>query len=229
MAHWVQAVGLQLDPAWRRRPDPARRRDAAEFATALEERGGPTTFCYTTTGLEASMDVLLWRMAPSLDDLQEALARDLRRGMGRWLDVAHSFVGVTAPSPYAGRPQPEVPALFSGERARYLIVYPFTKTVGWYSLDGAARRHLMGEHIRIGRAHPEVRQLLANSFGVDDQDFLVAYETDAPDRFSELVRELRHTAARAYTAGDTPISVGVRRDAHELGQVLGGWTKETHL
>ena len=49
----------------------------------------------------------------------------------------------------------------------------------------------MNEHMRVGRGYPSVRQALAYSFGLDDQDFIVAYETDDLAAFGDLVRELR--------------------------------------
>jgi chlorite dismutase len=218
---WIQALALRLDPGWRRRPGDERRRDAACFADAVRAAPG-TTHCYATVGLEAGADVLLWRLAPGLDELQAGTAAVRGTGLGRWLEHTTSFVGEVRPSPYARRPQPAVPALFDGERRRYLIVYPFTKTAGWYALGAEERRTMMTEHMRLGHSHPEVRQLLASSFGVDDQDFVVAYGTDDPARFSDLVRDLRATRARAYTACDTPLLIGVRRSVTEVGGVLGG-------
>lgn len=221
MAQWIQALALRVDPAWRRRPDDERREGADAFLGAVRD-GRVTTYCYSTLGLEADSDLMLWRMAGDPDDLQRAGAEQLAAGAGRWLDVTHSFVGVIQPSPYVRRALPEVPALFDGERRRYLIVYPFTKTAEWYRLSGEDRRRLMGEHIRIGHAHPEVRQLLANSFGMDDADFVVAYETDDAAGFSALVHELRGTAARVHTAADTPLLAGIHRTPAHLADLLGG-------
>lgn len=221
MSDWVQATALALDPGWRHREPRQRCDDARRFVDAVGGRPGLHVNTYATTGLEPDADLLIWRLAPDPDMLQEASAACLRAGMGRWLRPVHTFLGLVRPSPYARRPQPEVPALFSGERARYLVVYPFTKTADWYLLPAEARREAMHDHMRIGHSHPEVRQLLANSFGVDDQDFLVAYETDDLACFSELVNELRFTEARRYTAADTPLLLGIHRPPAEITRMLG--------
>jgi chlorite dismutase len=218
---FVQALALSLDPAWRRLPREERCRDAESFVHEVEGRGGVHTYCYSSIGLEPGVDVLLWRLGPELGTLEEAAAGTLRAGLGRWLGVTHSFLGVIHPSQYVKKPTEQEQSLFSGERARYLIVYPFTKGTEWYLLGKDARQGIMNEHMRVGHAYPQVRQLLANSFGVDDQDFLVAYETDDLVAFGNLVRDLRGTESRRSTVRDTPILVGVHRPLSEITHLLG--------
>ena len=111
--------------------------------------------------------------------------------------------------------------MFEGERARYLIVYPFTKSTEWYLLPREIRQGSMNEHMRIGHGYPQVRQLLAYSFGLDDQDFVVAYETDDLPAFSALVRDLRATEGRRSTVRDTPILTAVHRPVREILDMLG--------
>jgi chlorite dismutase len=43
------------------------------------------------------------------------------------------------------------------------------------------------------------------SFGLDDQEFVVAFETDQPSDFLDLVQELRESKASRYTLRDTPM------------------------
>jgi chlorite dismutase len=119
------------------------------------------------------------------------------------------------------RPTSQEQSLFSGERSRYLVVYPFTKSTEWYLLGQEARQGVMNEHMRVGHQYPQVRQLLASSFGLDDQDFLVAYETDDLVAFGRLVRELRGTESRRSTVRDTPILAGIRRPVAEVAGLLG--------
>jgi chlorite dismutase len=221
MAQWVQALALGLDPSWRRQAPGRRCEDARQLVETVEGWQGVRSLTYSTVGIEPGVDLVLWRLADSPEALEEAGAACLRAGLGRWLRVAHSFLGIGRPSPYARRPPPELPALFTGDRSRYLVVYPFTKTAGWYLMEDEARRTAMTEHMRIGHFHPEVRQLLANSFGIDDQDFLVAYETDDLAGFSDLVRELRATEGRRYTADDTPLLLGIHRPLPEITRLLG--------
>jgi chlorite dismutase len=218
---FVQALALGVDPAWRRLPAADRRNTCAEFFSAVEGGEAVTTFTYSMVGLKPGIDVLLWRLGSGLDALEESAAAALRSGMGTWLEVRQSFVGVIQPSQYVKKPTPQEQSLFSGERSRYLIVYPFTKSTEWYLLDKETRQSVMNEHMKVGHGYPQVRQLLAYSFGLDDQDFLVAYETDDLVAFSELVRSLRSTESRRSTMRDTPILTGIHREPRELASLLG--------
>ena len=218
---YIQALGLALDPAWRRLQAEERCQDARAFTEAVEGWPGVVTYTYSSIGLEPGVDLLIWRLGPSLDALEEAGAGALRAGLGRWLRVTQSLLGVIQASQYVRRPTAQEQSLFSGERARYLIVYPFTKSTDWYLLGKEARQGVMNEHMRVGHAYPQVRQLLANSFGLDDQDFVVAYETDDLPGFSNLVRDLRGTDSRRSTVRDTPILVGVHRPLAEITRLLG--------
>ena len=218
---FVHALALGLDPAWRRLSEVERRDSCTEFFAAVESGEAVTTFTYSMVGLKPGTDMLLWRLGSGLDALEEAAAAALRSGMGRWLEVRQSFVGVIQPSQYVKKPTPQEQSLFSGERSRYLIVYPFTKSTEWYLLDKGTRQAVMNEHMKVGHSYPQVRQLLAYSFGLDDQDFLVAYETDDLVAFSELVRSLRSTESRRSTVRDTPILTAIHREPREIQALLG--------
>ena len=217
----MHALALGLDAEWRRLPSAQRCETAEELATAVTRKSDVVTHSYSMVGLQAGADLLLWSLGPSLESLEERAAMVLRSGMGAWLGVKESFLGVIQPSQYVKKPTPQEQSLFSGERSRYLIVYPFTKSTDWYLLGKEARQGIMNEHMRVGHEYPEVRQLLANSFGVDDMDFLVAYETDDLPKFGELVRALRGTDSRKSTVRDTPILTGIHRPIQEITALLG--------
>ena len=220
---YVHALALGLDPAWRRLPDDVRRDDAARFAErmAAPAEASLRTFTYSSVGIEPGVDILLWRFGPSVDALEEAAAAVLGAGLGRWLTVRHSLIGRIGPSQYVRKPTDQEQSPFDGERSRYLIVYPFTKSAEWYLLAGEARQGIMNEHMRVGHQYPMVRQALAYSFGLDSQDFVVAYETDDLPAFGDLVRALRATESRRTTVSDTPILLGVHRPVEEIVRLLG--------
>src|SRR5437588_12327609 len=64
---------------------------------------------------------------------------------------------------------------------------------------------MMNEHIRIGITYPSVKLNTTYSFGLDDQEFVVAFESDSPSDFLDLVMKLRETKSSEYTLRDTPI------------------------
>jgi len=218
---FVHALALGIDPAWRRLPAEERCRTAEEMAAELQPGTAVTTYTYSMIGLQAGTDLLFWSLAATLEALEERAAALLRSGLGGWTAVSESFLGIIQASQYVKKPTPQEQSLFSGERARYLVVYPFTKSSDWYLLGKEARQGVMNEHMRVGHDYPQVRQLLANSFGVDDQDFLVAYETDDLVAFGELVRALRGTESRRSTVRDTPILAAVHRPFQEICALLG--------
>lgn len=218
---FVHALALGLDPAWRRQTRDERCRSAEEFCAAVTAGSEVTTFTYSMIGLKRGVDLLLWSLSPSLEALEEKGASVMRSGTGTWMTVRHSFVGIISPSQYVKRPTAQEQSLFGGDRSAYLIVYPFTKTADWYLLGQDERQKVMNEHMKVGHRYQQVRQLLANSFGVDDMDFLVAYETDDLVAFGELVRELRGTESRRSTVRDTPILTGIHRPVEEITRLLG--------
>jgi chlorite dismutase len=216
---FVHAWLLRLDPAWRRQSADERRSDVDAFCAAAGRADGRLMqHAYSTIGLRAEGDLLLWRMAESIEAVEETAADLLGAGIGRWLTPAISMLGMTRPSQYVKRPTTQEQSLFSGERSRYLVVYPFTKSTEWYLSPADERQAVMRGHMKIGHAYPQVRQLLAYSFGLDDQDFIVAYETDELVAFQDLVRELRESESRRATVRDTPIITGIHRP---LGEILG--------
>jgi len=220
---YVQALALGIDPERRRQDAAARRDDGRQL---LESAAGDVpaevrSITYSSIGLEPGVDILLWRMAPDVDALERSAASLLTSGLGRWLTVRHSLLGRIGPSQYVRKPTGQEQSLFEGERSRYLVVYPFTKSTDWYLLSKDARQGVMNEHMRVGHEYPTIRQALAYSFGLDSQDFVVAYETDDLVAFGDLVRALRGTESRRSTVSDTPILLGIHRPLDEILQLLG--------
>jgi chlorite dismutase len=220
---FVQAVGLGLDPGWRRRPDEERTADGRALceAEAATTESGVRTLTFSSIGLEPGVDLVLLRLAPSMELLEGAGARLARSGLGRWLTVRHSILARIVPTQYATKPTDQERSLLDGEPRRYLIAYPFTKSTDWYLLSQESRQGVMNEHMRVGHQYPTIRQALAYSFGLDAQDFVVAYETDDLVAFGDLVRALRATESRRSTVNDTPILLGIHRPVDEILGLLG--------
>jgi len=218
---FVQYLTFKTDPAWRRLSDDERRCGREEFAQELEGADGIKSYAYSTLGLKANTDLFLWRMGDAPDGLQESLSRLLMTGLGRYLELTHSFIGLINPSTYVRRQDSQEQAIYEKNRQKYLIVYPFSKTTDWYLMSKEARQGMMNEHIRVGHEYPMVRQLLVYSTGLDDQEFVVSYETEDLAAFQQLVIALRGTEARRYTLRDTPIFTCVYRPIVETLQLLG--------
>ncbi|HET7216962.1 MAG TPA: chlorite dismutase family protein, partial [Vicinamibacterales bacterium] len=148
-------------------------------------------------------------------------ARLLQTGIGQYLEITHNLYGFTRPSSYTKRPTSQEQAIDLEDRQTYLIVYPFSKTIEWYLMSRDARQGMMNEHMRIGHDFGDVRQVLLYTTGLDDQEFIVAYETDSLERHQDLVIALRSTEARRYTLRDTPIFTAVHRPLRDALALLG--------
>lgn len=172
----------------------------------------------------ADHDFLVWSAllaeeGPNAATFFEAYARAVNPHR-RLVKVMNTLWGFTKPSQYSKGRSPQEIDPFATERKRYLVGYPFVKTMDWYLMSRDARQGMMNEHIRIGHQYPEIMQLLLYSFGLQDQEFIVVYETDDLTKFSDLVNELRSTEARRYTQRDTPIFTAVY---HPAETTLGLW------
>lgn len=217
---FIQFLLYRLDPAWRRLPEGQRTCRTAEFADAVEATPNITSYAYNTTGLKAGTDLLLWRHGPSMADLQASASKLHQTALGRYLDIAYSYIGLIRPSTYVRRQQPQEQAALAKERGTYLVIYPFTKTADWYLLSKATRQGMMNEHIKIGHEYAHIKQILVHSFGLDDQEFVVAYETEDLLEFQTLVMDLRSTDGRKYTLSDTPIFTCVHRPLRQALDLL---------
>jgi len=174
--------------------------DAAGAASRLPGVAG--LYAYNLAGLRNDADLGFWIASGGPEAFQSAAA-----GLARTdLDLAWSLWGFVRPSQYTGRDGTSVRV--PGDRRRFLVVYPFSKTHEWYQLSADDRRAMMTEHARLGHRFEGIEQLLLYCTGIADWEFVVGYETDDLARFSELVTVLRSTAARPYTLRDTPTFVG---------------------
>lgn len=218
---WLKFTFFNVDPTWRRLPDDERDEARCELRSAIESFEGIDTFPYSTVGMKADSELLLWNWADRPDRIQDFIGHVRAAGLGRYLDVTHSMLGRVRKSRYVRRPSSQEQAINVEDHERYLIVYPFTKTIDWYLMSEQARQGMMNEHIKVGKQYPSVRQVLAYSTGLDDQEFIVVYETDELVDFQDLVIALRDTEARRYTHRDTPIFTCVYRPLEECLALLG--------
>ena len=218
----VQFLFFKLDSEWRRQDDDVRRSQKAEFASVLSETESTIeTHSFSSLGLRADADFMLWRTSTGLEPLEDSLSLLLSTRLGAYLEVSHAYFGLLRRSTYGRARTEQDHAELSDEKARYFVLYPFTKTIEWYLMSREARQGMMNEHIRVGRTYPNISQILLYSTGLGDQEFIVGYETDSLAEFQDLVIELRSTEARRHTLQDTPIFTCVNRSAETILDMLG--------
>jgi chlorite dismutase len=222
----VNFAFYKVDPAWRRLPKEEREASKKEFGAAVEEwRQRMLLIPYSTVGLRPETDFMLWRIADSLDLLQEMSRQLNRTALGAYLTTPYSFVAMTKRSIYVDKhvhpgQEGRRAAIIPGEY-RYLFVYPFVKTRDWFLLPIERRQEMMDVHIKVGHQFPSVKLNTTYSFGLDDQEFVVAFESDKPADFVDLVMALRETEGSRFTLRDTPIITCIRKPILETLDDLG--------
>ena len=202
--HFVKFTFLKVDPAWRRRSAEERADDKREFAAACAEFAEEHALrAYSLVGTRGDADLMIRSWARTLDPIHELHVLLNQSGLMRWADIPHSYLAMTKPSPYSDEERPLGPR--PQEEAKYLFVYPMGKKREWYSLPADERMRVMKSHIETGRRYPGIDINTAYSYGLDDQEFVVAFNGDDPGEFLDLVHELRGTESSAYTESETPI------------------------
>ena len=224
---YVNFVYYKVDPAWRRLPEEERKRGKCQFIDVVKSyEPDMLVIPYSLVGIRGDCDFMLWRISYNLMDFQDMTAGLLATDLGKYLTTPYSYLAMTKRSTYVRDhvhdDQEGTRLRLTPGKFRYLFVYPFVKTRAWYRLTQHARQGMMNEHIEIGHRFPTVRLNTTYSFGLDDQEFVVAFESDKPEHFLDLVMELRHAEASNYTLRDTPIFTCIHRELPEVLDTLGG-------
>jgi chlorite dismutase len=224
---YVNFAFYKVDPLWRRLPSEERKKGKCELVEVVRSYEQDVLVTpYSLVGIRGDCDFMLWRIGYDPLKLQEMSAQLLATELGKYLATPYSYLSITKRSIYVDKHTHEgqegtrlklVPGQF-----RYLFIYPFVKSKAWYRLTKHARQGMMDEHIEIGHKYPTVRLNTTYSFGLDDQEFVLAFESDKPEHFVELVMELRHSEATSYTVRDTPTFTCIHRELPEVLDLLGG-------
>src|ERR687889_2252945 len=215
--HFVKYTFLKVDPAWRRLDAEERSEHKREFIAACEDFSSQRLLRgVSLVGTRGDADMMLLTQATNLERIHEFHVVLAQSGLMKWCEIPYSFLALTKESEYSDESRLEV----RPGKGRYLFVYPFVKTRDWYLLDPKERWRIMQEHIAVGREYPSVDLNTSYSFGLDDQEFVVAFETDHPADFLDLVQELRETKASSYTLRDTPMFTCRQRTLSECLEAL---------
>ncbi len=175
---------------------------------------------YSTLGLRDDAEFLFWFASESIDEIQDVISKLYLTVFGKYITPSHVYLSCTRPSAYAKKGTPSS-FLVGNEPEKFVIVYPFTKTREWYLLPPEQRQKMMDQHIRVSEKYPQVTLNTTYSFGIGDQDFMLAFECDDLRDFQNLIMDLRQTKVSAYVAVDTPMIVCVKKDIVPLITSLG--------
>jgi chlorite dismutase len=218
---YVAYTFFKVDPAWRRLPIDEREAGKDAFAEVVESWASRMDMlrAYSVAGVRPDCDFFLWKITERYADLGELGAELNATPLAGWLQTPYSYLATTKASQYthAQRPRKVVP-----RGSAYLVVYPFVKVREWYSLPHDDRQRAMDEHMRIGHEFKTITNHTTYSFGIDDQEFMTAFECEEPADFMHLMLTLRESTASRYTERDTPIFVGTACEIRVALDQLGG-------
>ena len=211
-----------IDPAWRLLPVAEREAGKDAFVAVVDAFSDRLQVrSYSVIGFRGDADFLLWQIGQRLEDIQALATEAMRTPLGPYLSMTYSYLAMTRKSQYVSATEAEARLHLHPAESKYFFVYPFVKTREWYQLSLEERQEMMNVHIAVGRKYPSVKLNTTYSFGLDDQEFVVSFETDEPADFLDLVMELRGAKSSLYTARDTPaftcISLGLRETLDTLG------------
>ena len=221
--HFVKYTFLKVDPAWRRLELEQREQGKREFLAACEDfADGHMLQGFSLVGTRGDTDLMLLCEAENLERIHEFHVVLGQSGLMKWSQTPYSFLGMRKSSEYSEDERMAPRAM----RGKYVFVYPFVKSREWYGLPADERWRIMQGHIEVGREYPTVDNHTTYSFGLDDQEFVVAFDTDDVGTFLDLVQRLRTTEASRYTIRDTPsftcIAMSLERALNALdGERLG--------
>ncbi len=223
---YVRFAFYKIDPAWRRLPAEKQIEQKQELVEVIEGFNRRMLLRpYSTMGTRSDAELLLWQISESPLPFQELAAAIIGTRMGSYLNLVYSYFSQTKRSIYEIRDNPEEDEerlIIQPTEAKYLFMYPFIKTRDWYMMSLPARQGMMDEHITVGRKYPSVKLNTTYSFGIDDYEFVLAFETDEPSDFLDLVQDLRETEASRYTLQDTPLFTCINMRLEEALDALGG-------
>ena len=210
----------KVDPKWRWLNEMGKDEASREFHELLNAACKRMKIrTYSTIGLRHDSEFMIWTMSPSLENIQVLASKIYTTILGKYIEPTSTYLSLTRKSFYSN--QVKLGFETEEEPLQYAVVYPFIKSREWYLLPFEKRKEMMEEHIRVGRKYPEIRLNTTYSFGIDDQDFMLAFETDNLSRFQSLIIDLRETQVSKYIIKDTPMIPCVLKNIEEIIKSLG--------
>ena len=210
---------FKIDPKWRWMADLAKEESAKEVENVIIN-SGIRFRSYSTLGWRDDAEFLFWFAAETVEEIQDVISKLYLTVFGKYIIPSRVYLSCTRSSTYARKGT--LPSFVLGnEPQKYVVVYPFTKTREWYLVPQAQRQKMMDQHINVSEKYPQVTLNTTYSFGIDDQDFMLAFECDDLRDFQNLIMELRQTKVSAYVAVDTPMITCVKKDIVPIITSLG--------
>ena len=214
---YVKYTFFKVDSEWKRLPVGTSEASKKDFLNKLNQYEREFSIrTYSLTGTRADADFATWLITDSVESIQDIHGSLLKTSLGKYVSTPYSYLAMFKPSEYFGKSTEPEPV-----GSKYLFVYPLTKKREWYGLPFEERQRMMRDHVQVGHKYSSVKIHTAYSFGLDDYEFVLSFETDHPQDFLNLVIELRTSEASKYTAVETPLFTCVKVEPEKMLDLLG--------
>jgi chlorite dismutase len=215
---------FKVDPKWRWLNEIGKEEAAKEFSSLIEVANTKMKVrTYSTVGLRKDTDFMLWIISDSVEKMQILTSKIYSTVFGKYIEPSMIYLSVYRQSIYSDNKI--TPGFMMDEQKsqpmKYVVVYPFTKSREWYLLTYEERKKMMDEHIMLGRKFPQIRLNTSYSFGIDDHDFTLAFETNDLTAFQDLIIQLRESQVSRYVVKDTPMVVCIYKNIEDIVKSLG--------
>jgi len=210
---------FKVDPKWRWMADLAKEESAKEVENIIKN-SGIMYRTYSNLGLRDDADFMFWFAAKTVNEIQIVIEKLYKTVFGKYIIPSRTYLSCTRPSLYV-QEQKAHGFVTGTDPKKHVIVYPFTKTREWYLLPKEKRQEIMDEHIEVSKKYPQVILNTTYSFGIHDEDFMLAFEVDDIRDFQDLIMDLRETQVSTYVKNDIPMIVCVKKDIIPLITSMG--------
>ena len=194
--------------------------ESAKEVEIVMKNSGIMYRTYSNLGLRDDADFLFWFAAETVEEIQIVIEKLYKTVFGKYIIPSRTYLSCTRPSLYI-QDQKALGFFTGNDPKKHVIVYPFTKTREWYLLPKEKRQEIMDEHIEVSKKYPQVVLNTTYSFGIHDEDFMLAFEVDNIRDFQDLIMDLRETQVSTYVKNDIPMIVCVKKDLVPLISSLG--------
>ncbi len=210
----------KVDSKWRWLNDIGKEEAAKELSSLIEVANTKMKVrTYSTLGLRKESDFMIWGISDTLEKIQVLTSKVYGTVLGKYIEASEVYLSTSRPSVYSNQVTPSF--MKNDEPLKYNIVYPFIKSREWYLLPFEKRSEMMKEHINVGKKFPQIRLNTSYSFGISDQDFMLAFETDNLIEFQDLIIKLRETQVSRHVLKDTPMIVCIYKNIFDIIKSLG--------
>ena len=218
--HYFNFSFFKVDPKWRWMADLAKEESAKEVKNVINN-SGIMFRSYSNLGLRDDTDFMFWFAAKTVEEIQIVIEKIYKTVFGKYIIPSRTYLSCTRPSLYVEKQKEEEGFLTGTNPKKHVIVYPFTKTREWYLLPKEKRQEIMDEHILVSKKYPQIILNTTYSFGIHDEDFMLAFEVDNIRDFQDLIMDLRETQVSTYVKNDIPMIVCIKKDIVPLISSLG--------